>query len=373
MSQIKVLYVRNLTLEMTNYSIWEMFEKFGPLERVKKIKDYAFVHFEHRHCAIEAMKQMNGYLIMPEGLKLEISLAKPPTDKRRKEEILRNREKRMMVNMMMRNWYFFFLFFLSNNNHFLFNSNNNNQPNDNYNNNIPNNHPGALQAMTFIQPTTIPIGTNGSAPILLNSCSTLPSIVVETCLASSSTSKSTESTLNPTLPLTIPTTSAHHLTTATCIPNGYLVGYSPPTSHNNNHHHYTLYQPSLPRSTVARVTLSSPNNENISTPEHRPTILNGHHFKSEMLDIYNQRRNYSIYDNCAWCAESTLSTSSSLSSIHQSNYYPLIPPTIDQSFYGKMNPNNDYGQPSSSTITSSILTNDNDFIKAPKNTTKSNK
>lgn len=81
-----------------------MFEKFGPLERVKKIKDYAFVHFEHRNCAIEAMKQMNGYLIMPEGLKLEISLAKPPTDKRRKEEILRNREKRMMVNMMMRNW-----------------------------------------------------------------------------------------------------------------------------------------------------------------------------------------------------------------------------------------------------------------------------
>lgn len=104
MSKVKVLYVRNLTLDMTNYTIWEMFEKFGQIERVKKIKDYAFVHFKHRHCAIEAMKQMNGYIIMPERLQLEISLAKPPTDKRRKEEILRNREKRLMMNMMMRNW-----------------------------------------------------------------------------------------------------------------------------------------------------------------------------------------------------------------------------------------------------------------------------
>ena len=104
MSKVKVLYVRNLSSDVSENELKELFEEYGPVERVKKIKDYAFVHFKHRHCAIEAMKHMNGYIIMPERLQLEISLAKPPTDKRRKEEILRNREKRLMMNMMMRNW-----------------------------------------------------------------------------------------------------------------------------------------------------------------------------------------------------------------------------------------------------------------------------
>lgn len=96
MSQVKVLYVRNLGLEMNDQHIQEIFKKYGPIIKVKKIRDYAFIHFEERDSALEAMKQMNGQIIVPNGIELEISLAKPPTDRRRKEEILRNREKRLM-------------------------------------------------------------------------------------------------------------------------------------------------------------------------------------------------------------------------------------------------------------------------------------
>lgn len=38
----------------------EQFEQFGKVERVKKIKDYAFVHFEDRDHAVLAMRSLNG-------------------------------------------------------------------------------------------------------------------------------------------------------------------------------------------------------------------------------------------------------------------------------------------------------------------------
>jgi len=47
-----VLYVRNLTQDCTEEKLKESFESFGKVERVKKIKDYAFVHFEDRDQAI---------------------------------------------------------------------------------------------------------------------------------------------------------------------------------------------------------------------------------------------------------------------------------------------------------------------------------
>ena len=45
---MKVLYCRNLTLTVTEESLRELFERYGKVDRVKKIKDYAFVHFEER-------------------------------------------------------------------------------------------------------------------------------------------------------------------------------------------------------------------------------------------------------------------------------------------------------------------------------------
>ncbi|XP_026333534.1 heterogeneous nuclear ribonucleoprotein R isoform X5 [Hyposmocoma kahamanoa] len=94
MSKVKVLYVRNLTQEITEEALKEQFERYGTVERVKKIKDYAFVHFEDRDCAVKAMQELDGKEMG--GAKLEVSLAKPPSDKKKKEEILRARERRMM-------------------------------------------------------------------------------------------------------------------------------------------------------------------------------------------------------------------------------------------------------------------------------------
>ncbi|XP_045496874.1 heterogeneous nuclear ribonucleoprotein R-like isoform X4 [Colias croceus] len=93
MSKVKVLYVRNLTQEITEEALKEEFERYGTVERVKKIKDYAFVHFEDRDCAVKAMQELDGKEMG--GARLEVSLAKPPSDKKKKEEILRARERRM--------------------------------------------------------------------------------------------------------------------------------------------------------------------------------------------------------------------------------------------------------------------------------------
>ncbi|XP_025205534.1 heterogeneous nuclear ribonucleoprotein Q-like [Melanaphis sacchari] len=97
MSKVKVLYVRNLTQEVTENRLKETFEAYGSVERVKKIKDYAFIHFNDRGCALKALEALNGSNL--DGATLEVSLAKPPSDKKKKEEILRARERRMFTNM----------------------------------------------------------------------------------------------------------------------------------------------------------------------------------------------------------------------------------------------------------------------------------
>ena len=91
---MKVLYVRNLTASVTEEKLQEVFEEHGKVDRVKKIKDYAFVHFQDRDKAVDAMNALNHNDLL--GANLEISLAKPPSDKKKKEEMLRKREARMM-------------------------------------------------------------------------------------------------------------------------------------------------------------------------------------------------------------------------------------------------------------------------------------
>ena len=71
--------------------------RYGKVDRVKKIKDYAFVHFEERDQAVEAMRALDCQEWG--GAKMEISLAKPPSDKKKKEDMLRKREQRMMQAM----------------------------------------------------------------------------------------------------------------------------------------------------------------------------------------------------------------------------------------------------------------------------------
>ncbi|XP_075141443.1 putative RNA-binding protein 46 [Leptodactylus fuscus] len=77
MQKVKVLYVRNLMIFTTEETIKAEFNKFKPgiVDRVKKLRDYAFVHFFNRDDAISAMSAMNGQCI--DGASIEVTLAKP--------------------------------------------------------------------------------------------------------------------------------------------------------------------------------------------------------------------------------------------------------------------------------------------------------
>ncbi|XP_078720846.1 RNA-binding protein 47-like [Lampetra fluviatilis] len=77
METVKILYVRNLMMDTSEEAIRAAFEQFraGSVERVKKIRDYAFVHFSTRDDALEAMRRLDGASL--EGATLEVTLAKP--------------------------------------------------------------------------------------------------------------------------------------------------------------------------------------------------------------------------------------------------------------------------------------------------------
>lgn len=48
-----MLFVRNLANGVTEETLEKSFSQFGKLERVKKLKDYAFIHFEERDGAVK--------------------------------------------------------------------------------------------------------------------------------------------------------------------------------------------------------------------------------------------------------------------------------------------------------------------------------
>jgi len=78
MAQVKILYVRNLMLHTTEDQLEREFTAVVPpeaIERVKKIRDYGFVHFNSRDNAIKCMKVLNGKLL--DGAPMEVTLAKP--------------------------------------------------------------------------------------------------------------------------------------------------------------------------------------------------------------------------------------------------------------------------------------------------------
>ncbi|XP_030257265.1 APOBEC1 complementation factor isoform X3 [Sparus aurata] len=77
MATVKILYVRNLMLQTTEETIEKEFNSLRPgaVERVKKIRDYAFVHFTQREDAVTAMNALNGKLV--DGSPIEVTLAKP--------------------------------------------------------------------------------------------------------------------------------------------------------------------------------------------------------------------------------------------------------------------------------------------------------
>uniref|UniRef100_A0A674AP40 Probable RNA-binding protein 46 n=1 Tax=Salmo trutta TaxID=8032 RepID=A0A674AP40_SALTR len=77
MLRVRVLYVRNLMMTTTEDTLRQEFSRFKPgtVERVKKLTDYAFVHYHSREDAVTALHLMNGALI--DGATIEVTLAKP--------------------------------------------------------------------------------------------------------------------------------------------------------------------------------------------------------------------------------------------------------------------------------------------------------
>ena len=92
METVKILYVRNLMLHTSEDTLEAAFAKVtgkGTIERVKKIRDYAFVHFNTRDNALKAMKvtlnqcelvrksfqELNNGMV--DGALVEVVLAKP--------------------------------------------------------------------------------------------------------------------------------------------------------------------------------------------------------------------------------------------------------------------------------------------------------
>lgn len=136
---MKVLFVRNLANGVTEEILEKSFSQFGKLERVKKLKDYAFIHFEERDGAVkvlqffhiidktlkfkflsldpihpcdcwtkktfaemltnvsdssQALEEMNGKEL--EGEPIEIVFAKPPDQKRKERKAQRQAAKTQM-------------------------------------------------------------------------------------------------------------------------------------------------------------------------------------------------------------------------------------------------------------------------------------
>uniref|UniRef100_A0A4W5MWT0 Synaptotagmin binding, cytoplasmic RNA interacting protein n=1 Tax=Hucho hucho TaxID=62062 RepID=A0A4W5MWT0_9TELE len=96
MAKVKVLFVRNLANSVTEEILEKSFGQFGKLERVKKLKDYAFVHFDERDAAVKALAQMNGKAL--EGEHIDIVFAKPPDQKRKERKAQRQAAKTNMYD-----------------------------------------------------------------------------------------------------------------------------------------------------------------------------------------------------------------------------------------------------------------------------------
>uniref|UniRef100_A0A3Q3LH34 Probable RNA-binding protein 46 n=1 Tax=Mastacembelus armatus TaxID=205130 RepID=A0A3Q3LH34_9TELE len=77
MQRVRVLYVRNLMLSTTEETLRQEFSRFKPgsVERVRKLTDYAFIHYRCRDDAVTALSLMNGAQI--DGVTVEVTLAKP--------------------------------------------------------------------------------------------------------------------------------------------------------------------------------------------------------------------------------------------------------------------------------------------------------
>jgi len=71
MESVRNLYVKGWSQERTEAEIREIFERFGTIEKVKKINNYSFVHFETREDALRGTTCLTArwsYIIMEDQI-----------------------------------------------------------------------------------------------------------------------------------------------------------------------------------------------------------------------------------------------------------------------------------------------------------------
>jgi heterogeneous nuclear ribonucleoprotein R len=95
MATVRTLFVRLYGGVLDERMLAKKFGRYGVVERVKKLKNYAFVHFERRGDAQSAMDALDCSRDVASGVCLDVAWAKPPVDKRTRQRMLRNRERRV--------------------------------------------------------------------------------------------------------------------------------------------------------------------------------------------------------------------------------------------------------------------------------------
>jgi len=93
MAKVKILFIRNLTVQISEDEISAAFEGVsnGKVERVKKAKDYAFVHFLTREAAEKAYEATKDNLILDNSC-IEVTWSKPINQQ------IHNQRKQMSKN-----------------------------------------------------------------------------------------------------------------------------------------------------------------------------------------------------------------------------------------------------------------------------------
>lgn len=78
MAKVRVLFIRNLTVNTSEDEVLSIFEEVsnGQVERVKKTKDYAFVHFNTREAAEIAYEAVKDQLVI-DNCDIEVTWSKP--------------------------------------------------------------------------------------------------------------------------------------------------------------------------------------------------------------------------------------------------------------------------------------------------------
>ncbi|XP_055329053.1 RNA-binding protein 47-like [Paramacrobiotus metropolitanus] len=87
MDKVRIVYVRNLQVNTSEETLYEIFSgvaRNGNIEKVKKLKDFAFVHYQDRKDAEAAVSELNGLDV--DGSPIEVTLAKPPSTKLKSQQ-----------------------------------------------------------------------------------------------------------------------------------------------------------------------------------------------------------------------------------------------------------------------------------------------